>query len=40
VVTDSPFDGKQRWIELGMPRAETKLVLFTAEGQEKMIGGS
>ena len=30
VVTDSPFDGKQRWIELGMPRAETKLVLFTA----------
>jgi len=39
VVTDSPFDGKQRWIELGMPRAETKLVLFTADGQEKMIGG-
>ena len=39
VVTDSPFDGKQRWIELGMPRAETKLVLFTAEGQEQMIGG-
>ena len=39
VVTDSPFDGKQRWIELGIPRAETKLVLFTAEGQEQMIGG-
>jgi catechol 2,3-dioxygenase-like lactoylglutathione lyase family enzyme len=39
VITDSPFDGKQRWIELGMPRAETKLVLFTADGQEKMIGG-
>ena len=39
VVTDSPFDGTQRWIELGIPRAETKLVLFTAEGQEKMIGG-
>src|SRR5690348_1096768 len=39
VITDSPFDGKQRWIELGIPRAETKLVLFTAEGQEKMIGG-
>ena len=38
-MTDSPFDGKQRWIELGMPRAETKLVLFTADGQEKMIGG-
>jgi catechol 2,3-dioxygenase-like lactoylglutathione lyase family enzyme len=39
IVTDSPFDGKQRWIELGMPRAETRLVLFTADGQEKMIGG-
>ena len=39
VITDSPFDGKQRWIELGFPRADTKLVLFTAEGQERMIGG-
>jgi catechol 2,3-dioxygenase-like lactoylglutathione lyase family enzyme len=39
VITDSPFDGKQRWIEVGFPRAETKLVLFTADGQEKMIGG-
>ena len=39
VVTDSPFDGTQRWIELGMPRAETRLVLFTADGQDKMIGG-
>ena len=39
VITDSPFDEKQRWIELGLPRAETKLVLFTATGQETMIGG-
>ena len=39
IVTDSPFDGKQRWIELGIPRADTKLVLFTAPGQEKLIGG-
>jgi catechol 2,3-dioxygenase-like lactoylglutathione lyase family enzyme len=39
VITDSPFDGRQRWIELGLPRAETKLVLFTAQGQESMIGG-
>ena len=39
VITDSPFSSSQRWIELGIPRAETKLVLFTAEGQEKMIGG-
>jgi len=39
VLTDQPFDGTQRWIELGFPRAETGLVLFTAQGQEKMIGG-
>ena len=39
VLTDQPFDATQRWIELGFPRAETKLVLFTAAGQEKMIGG-
>jgi catechol 2,3-dioxygenase-like lactoylglutathione lyase family enzyme len=39
VVTDSPFDSAQRWIELGIPRAETKVVLFTAAGQERMIGG-
>jgi predicted enzyme related to lactoylglutathione lyase len=39
VFTDAPFDGTQRWIELGIPRAETKLVLFTAPGQEAMIGG-
>jgi catechol 2,3-dioxygenase-like lactoylglutathione lyase family enzyme len=39
VITDSPFDGTQRWIELGLPRADTKLVLFTAPGQEPMIGG-
>ena len=39
VVTDSPFDGTQRWIELAIPRADTRLVLFTAQGQEQMIGG-
>jgi predicted enzyme related to lactoylglutathione lyase len=39
VVTDAPFDEKQRWIELGIPRAETRVVLFTAPGQESMIGG-
>jgi predicted enzyme related to lactoylglutathione lyase len=38
VVTDAPFDEKQRWIELGIPRAETRVVLFTAPGQEKLIG--
>ena len=39
VITDSPFDATQRWIELGVPRADTHLVLFTTKGQEKMIGG-
>src|SRR5258706_1971352 len=39
VITDAPFDGTQRWIELGIPRADTRLVLFTAKGQEKMLGG-
>jgi catechol 2,3-dioxygenase-like lactoylglutathione lyase family enzyme len=39
VITDSPFDGAQRWIELGIPRADTKLVLFTAPGQDAWIGG-
>jgi catechol 2,3-dioxygenase-like lactoylglutathione lyase family enzyme len=39
IITDSPFDDKQRWIELGIPRADTRVVLFTASGQEPMIGG-
>lgn len=39
VITDAPFDDKQRWIELGIPRAETRVVLFTAPGQERLIGG-
>lgn len=39
IVSDSPFDDRQRWIELGIPRAQTRLVLFTAPGQEVQIGG-
>lgn len=39
VLTDAPFDGTQRWIELGIPRADTKVVLFTAEDHKKLIGG-
>ena len=39
IVTDAPFDGNQRWIELGLPRADTKLVLFTPDEHKKMIGG-
>ena len=38
VMTDQPFNNKQRWIELGIPGAETGLVLFTADGQEDRIG--
>lgn len=38
IRTDQPFNGKQRWIELQIPGAETGLVLFTPEGQENRIG--
>jgi predicted enzyme related to lactoylglutathione lyase len=38
IITDQPFDDKQRWIELRVPKAETRVVLFTMEGEEKRIG--
>src|SRR5207253_9663119 len=38
IITDQPFDEKQRWIEFRIPKAETRVVLFTAEGDEKRIG--
>ncbi|MBV9009130.1 MAG: VOC family protein [Verrucomicrobia bacterium] len=38
IITDQPFDDKQRWIELRVPKAETRLVLFTAEDDKKRIG--
>jgi catechol 2,3-dioxygenase-like lactoylglutathione lyase family enzyme len=38
VITDQPFDGSQRWIELGLPRADTRLVLFTPEEHRDRIG--
>jgi catechol 2,3-dioxygenase-like lactoylglutathione lyase family enzyme len=28
VLTDQPFDDKQRWIELGIPGADSRVVLF------------
>ena len=28
LLTDQPFDDRQRWIELGIPGAETRVVLF------------
>lgn len=37
IVTDQPL-GKQRWIELAIRASETRIVLFTPEGQEDRIG--
>jgi predicted enzyme related to lactoylglutathione lyase len=37
VVTDQPL-GEQRWIELAIHNSDTRLVLFTPEGQEDRIG--
>ena len=28
LLTDQPFDSNQRWIELGIPGADTRVVLF------------
>jgi len=39
VHTDQPFNEKQRWIEMQIPGAETKLALFTPDGHENRIGG-
>ncbi len=38
VLTDQPFDDETRWIEIGIPRGETALVLFTPPGHEDRIG--
>lgn len=32
LVTDQPFDGKQRWIELRIGSSDTRFVLFTSPG--------
>jgi predicted enzyme related to lactoylglutathione lyase len=38
VATDQPMGPGKRWIELSIPGAQTKVVLFTQEGQENRIG--
>lgn len=38
VVTDQPFNEKQRWIELKVPGTDTGIALFTPEGHEDRIG--
>lgn len=37
ILTDQPF-GEQRWIELGIPGAESGVVLFTPKEHESHIG--
>lgn len=37
VLTDQPL-GAQRWIELQVPGAQTRVVIFTPEGQEDRVG--
>jgi predicted enzyme related to lactoylglutathione lyase len=38
VMTDQPYDEQQRWLELRIPGAETRVVLFTPEAQRDRIG--
>lgn len=38
ILTDQEFNGKQRWIELSIPGAQTGVTLFTPEGHEDRIG--
>ncbi|OAI43440.1 glyoxalase [Verrucomicrobia bacterium SCGC AG-212-E04] len=38
ILTDQPFDDHQRWIELRIPKAETRVTLFTPEGHKDRIG--
>ena len=37
VATDQPFDDRQRWIELRIGNATTRVVLFTPEGHEALV---
>lgn len=37
-ITDQPVGDDQRWIELSIPGAQTRLVLFTQEGHEDRVG--
>lgn len=38
VVTDQPFDEKQRWIEIGIGRSATGLTLFTPDVHKDRVG--
>ena len=39
LMTDQPFSDRQRWIELSIRDSDTRLVLFTPDGQEDRVGG-
>lgn len=39
VLTDQPFDGSQRWIELRIGSSDTRLVLFRFDDQGLKPGG-
>jgi predicted enzyme related to lactoylglutathione lyase len=38
VMSDQPFSDRQRWIELKVKDSDTRIVLFTPDGQEDRIG--
>jgi predicted enzyme related to lactoylglutathione lyase len=38
VITDQPMGPGMRWIEMGLPGAQTGIALFTPEGHEARIG--
>lgn len=38
ILTDQPFDGEQRWIELRIPGSDTRVVVFTPKGQADRVG--
>ena len=38
IITDQPMDKNQRWIELRIPKAETRVSLFTPPGHEDRVG--
>ncbi len=37
-MTDQPYDERQRWLELRIPGAETRIVLFTPDAHRERIG--
>ena len=39
VVTDQPFDDRQRWIELRIANSDTRFVLFGLDGAMMTAGG-